>query len=194
MIKSEKICAELSARFDQLEKLMGDSFNRRDFYFAGGCIYSLWNGKEPKDYDIFCKNKRAMQKLEKWFREHKGVADIITKNAISMGNYQFVTRHIGAPREQVALFDFLHNCYWYDEGRLHALNGWSYLDDTTLHFNSARARDILNIMTRIPKFVSRGMTISQNEMLRILEEGTRPTRIMKERRYIRQRKNGRFLY
>ena len=98
-IKASEICAELSRRFDALEALIGPSFDRRDFYFAGGCIYSLWNNKKPKDFDIFCKNKRAIRALQKWFRRHKEAADIITGNAISMGEYQFVTRHIGPPHE-----------------------------------------------------------------------------------------------
>lgn len=190
----ELICKELSGRLDELEALFGNAFNRDDFYFAGGCIYSLWNDKEPKDYDIFCKNKAAVRRLQKWFRNHKGAANIITENAISMGKYQFITRHIGPPIEQVALFDFLHNCYWYDNGRLHALKGWEYLDDSNLHFNSDRARDILNIITRVPKFVSRGMEISQAEILDILERGTRPSKILGERRSIKKRRRGRSVY
>ncbi len=74
------------------------------------------------------------------------------------------------------------------------MKGWEYLDDSNLHFNSDRARDILNIITRVPKFVSRGMEISQAEILDILERGTRPSKILGERRSIKKRRRGRSVY
>lgn len=192
-MKREAIEKELERRFEGLEKLFGDAFRREDYYFAGGCIYSMWNDKQPNDYDVFCKNKYAIRRLKKWFRVHKK-ARIITDNAISMGKYQFVTKHIGSPEVEVGKFDFLHNCYWHEAGHLHALKGWEYLDSNSLHFNSDRARDILNIMTRVPKFVDRGMSVTQAELLDILERGTRPTKLFQERRSIKRRQSGRSVY
>lgn len=62
-----------------------------------------------------------------------------------MGKYQFVIKHIGQPDVEVAKFDFKHNCYYYDNTGFHDLYGFEYINDNKLHFNSDRARDILNV-------------------------------------------------
>lgn len=172
-----------------------DIFNVKDWYFAGGCIYSLWNGKEPKDYDIFPKNIEAVKKIRNYFckLENKNKVNCITKNAITIGNFQFIIKYIGKPENEVIKFDFKHNMFFYDlEKGLVNLVEWDYINTNDLYFNSERARDILNIMTRIPKFTDRGMKISQNEMLKILEKGTKPSKIFSERKTIKGRiKTGR---
>jgi hypothetical protein len=64
-LKISNVSAHLELKICELEKLFTDEyFNVNDFYVAGGCIYSLWNNKEPKDYDVFCKNKKAINKLK----------------------------------------------------------------------------------------------------------------------------------
>ena len=161
-------------------------FNFEDFYIAGGCIYSLWNGKEPKDYDLFCKNKKAAKRLLKFFEENRDKCNIITENAISMDKFQFVIVHIGKPEVEVGRFDFKHNMFFYDGNDLVALVDWEYLDSKKLVFNHTRARNVLNILSRIPKFLERDMEISQSEIYRILECGTRPTRIIGERASIKR--------
>jgi hypothetical protein len=129
-----------------------------------------------------------------WFKQHPGVADIITKNAISMGKFQFILLHIGEPEVEVGKFDFKHNMNYYDNGRLRTLSGYAYLNGNKLEFNSTRARDVLNIITRIPKFVERDMEISQKEILSILELGTRPRKVISERRTVKRRLSGRDKY
>lgn len=189
--KIHKVTNHLNEIINELRIIFTDEyFNIDDFYFAGGCIYSLWNDKEIKDYDIFCKNKKAINKLRKWFRKNKDEADFITKNAISMGKYQFVLKFIGQPNVEVGKFDFKHNMCYYDNYKLTALSGYEYLESNKLEFNSTRARDVLNIITRIPKFIERGMEISQLEILNILENGTRPTKYFSERSKIKQRQSG----
>lgn len=118
--KKEIISEHLSKQVTYLENLFGKTlFNFKDFYFAGGCIYSIWNGQEPKDYDVFCKSKKAIRKLQKYFKSNPSLANIVTNNAITMGKFQFITKHIGAPETEISKFDFLHNCYWYDTDGLH---------------------------------------------------------------------------
>lgn len=191
--KSKIVSQHLNSVLNDIRKIIPEEyFNFNDWYFAGGCIYSLWNNKEIKDYDLFCKNKSAVNKLRKYFRLHKDKTDFITKNAISVGKYQFVIRNIGLPEVEVSKFDFKHNMFYYDKGELHNATDWEYLSSNKLEFNTERARDVLNIMTRIPKFVERGMEISQAEMLNILEIGTRPTKIFKERKMIKNRQSGRY--
>ena len=84
--------------------------------------------------------------------------------------------------------------FYYDISGLHNLVEWEHLSSNQLKFNSARARDVLNIITRIPKFIDREMEISQKEILDILELGTRPTKIFRERRGIKQRRSGKAKY
>lgn len=169
-------------------------FNLQDFYFAGGCLYCIWNDKEVKDYDIFCTNKAAIRKLKRYFKDHPELVNCKTNNAYTVGKYQFIIKHVGASDVEVGKFDFRHNCYWYDSLGVHSLYGWDDIGSKELKFNSTRARDVLNIVTRIPKFVERGMEISQKEILDILELGTRPTKYFSERRTIKQRRNGRSRY
>jgi len=193
--KRQLVIAALNEIIAELKKLLPeDVFDFKDFYFAGGCCYSIWHNKEPKDYDIFCKNKKAIKKLKKYFDDNKNKADIITKNAISMGKYQFVIKHIGNPNIEVAKFDFKHNMAYYDGNNLVAVSDWQYINSNKLVFNSKRARDVLNIISRIPKFCNRGMEISQSEIFDILEMGTRPTKIFSERANIKKSRRGKRRY
>lgn len=166
------------------------AFNLSDFYFAGGCIYSLWNGRDIHDYDIFCRRKEPLKRLIAYLEKNPHLVNCRTKNAITCGKLQFVTRHIGEPQVEVAKFDFLHNCFYFDASGLHAVFGWEQLDSTKLVFNAKRSRDVLNILTRIPKFLKRGMEIDQANMLEILERGTKPQRFFHERGQILKRRRG----
>jgi hypothetical protein len=179
---------------NDIQQRLGAAFDFNDYYFAGGCCYCLWNDKEIKDYDIFCKSQKAIRKLKSFFKANPQLADNISKNAITMGKYQFVTKHIGQPEIEVAKFDFKHNLVYFDSTGVHALTSWDDIESNTLLANTDRARDVLNIVTRIPKFVERGMDISQKEIVDILERGTRPTKYFSERRYIKARASGRSRY
>lgn len=132
--------------------------------------------------------------MKKWFKKHKDQCDIVTSNAVSKGKWQFVIRNVGKPEIEVAKYDFRHNMFFFDKGKLHNCTDWKHLDSNNLEFNSERGRDILNIMTRVPKFVERGMEVSQHELLSILEKGTRPTKIFKERSTIKKRLSGKDHY
>lgn len=181
---------------DELNRIIADIrakipfFNLTDYYFAGGCIYSLWNNKEVKDYDIFCANNKAKQHITTYLNLHPELINCKTENAYTVGKYQFVIKHIGKPEDEVAKFDFKHNGYFYNNKGIQTVFGWDYIDSNELKFNDERARDVLNIVTRIPKFVKRGMEISQNEILNILEKGTRPLSYFSERKTIKKRRKG----
>ena len=67
----EKVKIALAEIVKDIElKLPKSVFNFNDFYIAGGCIYSIWNNNKPKDYDIFCKNKAALAKIQQYFKEN----------------------------------------------------------------------------------------------------------------------------
>lgn len=193
--KKLHIVNHLNGVKDKLIMDIGRSLNWNDFYFAGGCLYCLWNGKPIRDYDIFFKNKMAVRKIVRYFEKHRDRVGHWSDKAITMGNFQFIIGHCGKPDKEVACFDFKHNCYWYDKKGLHSLDGcWDYIGSNEMIFNDGRAEDILNIMTRIPKFTERGMTIKKDTMDQILEAGTAPGRVRKERKYIRNRRSGRSRY
>ena len=171
-----------------------DIFNMKDFYFAGGCIYCLWNNKPVKDYDIFCRNKAALKKLKLHFKKNRHLVNYWSNNAITVGKYQFVILHVGAPEDEVAKFDFKHNCYYYDGKSIHSIFGWEHITTNQLIFNDERARDLFTIIGRIPKFLERGMTISQMDVLNILEVCTRLPRVFRERASLLAARRGKGRY
>jgi hypothetical protein len=188
--KIEYIKCVLNAAIEELQKkLPREAFDFKDFYIAGGCIYSLYNKKGPKDYDIFCRNKPAMKRLLEYFKQPGAPHHINTPYVIEMGKYQFITKYIGNPVTEVGKFDFCHNMFYYNGYDIINLVPWEHLNSNKLTFNAGRPRDILNILARIPKFVKRGMEISQQEIYDIIEYGTRPTKIINERRYIIKRRD-----
>jgi len=194
-VKKSKVETALSKVVSDINSIIPiEYFNIKNWYFAGGCLYSIWNDREIKDYDLFCRNVNAIKKLRKWFRQNKDKSEIITKNAISMDKYQFVVKYVGDPEVEVAKFDFLHNMFYFDGISIHNVTDWDHIESNKLEFNSDRARDVLNILTRIPKFINRGMDISQKEILDIIEMGTRPTKIIRERRSIKKIRSGKGIY
>lgn len=193
--KRDIVINHLKEKILELETLIPkEIFDFNDFYFAGGCIYSLWHNKDPKDYDLFCKKRKSAAKLLAYCKEHKDKVNIITQNAISMGKYQFIIKHIGKPDVQVKMFDFKHNMFYFDNSGLKTVSDWKYIDSNKLEFNRDRARDVLNTISRIPKFVGRGMEISQSEIFDILEMGTRPSKIFGERKSIKKSRRGKSCY
>ena len=186
----EKVKATLSDIIKDIElKLPKSVFNFKDFYIAGGCIYSIWNGKKPKDYDIFCKNKEALAKVKQYFKENS--CNYISENAITYGKYQFVTKWYGDAETEVGKFDFKHNMFYYDSEGLHNLVDWDFLNSYKLVFNKLRARDVASILTRIHKFVARGMEIGLDESAEMLDVITSPKNYIKERISIKRMKSKR---
>ena len=160
----------------------------RHSYFAGGCVYSLYNGQKPKDYDLFLDSDEAVEKLNA--ADIEG-GDFKSEYALSLGLYQIVTRFVGAPEEVVAEFDFMHNMFFFRDGKIQNVAPWKYLNTKKLIFNRARARDICGAIMRVPKFVARGMTISKYEMavmLNLLDKGQFDSR---ERAIVHKFKNPR---
>lgn len=163
----------------------------REAYISGGCIYSLYNDKEPKDFDFFVESETFVKKLRNFFMSlivyetyndgqtkdkkiyivhYNGERVVVTKNAISIGKYQIITKFFGKPEVVVGQFDFMHNTYWHDNDGVHAWNQWDFLDSTQLIYNEERARDISGTIMRVSRFVARGMTITNAEMAKMLRK------------------------
>ena len=183
--KVEKTLSEIIKDIEL--KLPQSVFNFDDYYIAGGCIYSIWNDSKPKDYDIFCKNKTALAKVQQYFKENS--CNFTSENAITYGKYQFVTKWYGYAETEVGKFDFKHNMFYYDSEGLHNLVDWDYLNSNKLVFNKLRARDVASILTRIPKFVARGMEIDLEESAEILDVVTKPSNYIREKISIKRMKS-----
>ena len=168
-------------------KIPKEIFNFDDFYIAGGCIYSIWNNKTPNDYDLFCKNKKAINKIKAYFKEKP--CNFVSDNAITYGKYQFITKWYGDPITEVSKFDFKHNMFYYDSKGVHNIVDWSYLNSKKLVFNNLRARDVASVVTRIPKFISRGMELSKSECACMLDVLTSPKNYIKEKVSIKRIKS-----
>ncbi|MCY9592357.1 hypothetical protein PC41400_14955 [Paenibacillus chitinolyticus] len=176
-------------RLDLEKKILAElmpSHLRLDFlkhsYIAGGCIYSIYQSQEPKDYDFFLTDESFASQLRKHFLEKesgyhgKEVSGgmyldyplTITENAISIGRYQIITRWIGQPKEVVKEFDFRHLQFYYVGNGIETVTQYDFLDSRDLKYNEDRARDICGSVFRSSKFVARGMKISQKEMAKML--------------------------
>jgi len=158
-----------------------------NFYFAGGCIYSLYNDKIPNDYDVFVYTDELKDYIISFFTKyvteykHGGIClgyyngNKITKTkyAISIGNkFQIITKYVGLPQGVVGEFDFKHNMYYYkihtNTIDYHASINLRYLTTEEMFFNNTRSRDLCGVILRLPKFIGRGMTINKKEIAKIL--------------------------
>lgn len=179
----------LEFHHEQLIQLLPE-YLQSDFemesYIAGGCIYTMCNNYEFKDIDFFIRTKGLKDKLlqyfktldglrielcdsqQLWYGKWKGYELVITNNAISIGDYQIVLKDIGNPESVVGQFDFHHNMFYIENGRLKRLVPLSALEGNELIYNEERARDIVGTIMRVPKFISRGMNIKHRQMAKIL--------------------------
>lgn len=164
----------------------------KEGYISGGCIYSLYNDKEPKDYDFFVQSASLAERLREFFLglvihdsisddeepkvkniyivHYKGNRIVITKNAISIGKYQIITKFIGAPNEVVSEFDFKHNMFYHQDDKIETLSDWDFLENNAIVYNEQRARDISGTIIRVPRFIARGMTVTNAEMSKMLRK------------------------
>lgn len=103
------------------------------YFVSGGCIASLIQGEQPKDYDIYFfsediaapiinlyKNDPSYQnEVAVYDEKYRDVitADkrLITENAITLKNgLQLITKHYGEPDDVRNTFDFIHCKPYYD--------------------------------------------------------------------------------
>ena len=197
-ILEQDICEHLCHEFEKfLSKIEDEKLRhliREKAYFAGGCIYSLRNGREVKDYDLFLKDTEIIEDLKKldcW--------SYISEYALSIGKYQVVVKYFGEPDLCVGQFDFKHNMHYYIPGESKIrcaymeeldeepeIDDFKYLETNELVFNENRARDIEGVFLRIKKFTDRGMIISKQTKKKIKQRTTK--RAVKK--YARTRKRG----
>ncbi|WP_372011415.1 hypothetical protein NBRC13296_12715 [Paenibacillus chitinolyticus] len=183
-VKLNYITKRLIFERKQLIDLLPEKFKKQfeeQSYIAGGCIYSIYQCQEPKDYDFFLKDESFVRELREHFLDesgyhgkeisggvYRGYPLTITENAISIGKYQIITRWIGQPEEVVKEFDFKHLQFYHAGNEIETVTQFDFLDSKELKYNEDRARDICGSVFRSSKFVARGMKISQKEMAKML--------------------------
>lgn len=165
-------------------------------YFAGGCIYSLANNLQPKDYDLFLVDNSLVDKLKQL-----DIWNYTSEYALTLGKYQIITKYYGEPYDCVGQFDFKHNMYYYKPFTGHIISAneeelekqfdcYNFLHTNELIFNENRARDIEGVFLRIGKFVARGMIISKQTKKEIKKRTTKKSL----REYKKSRKSNRNYY
>jgi len=169
-----------------LINLMPEQFKQKikeNAFICGGCIYSLYNNQEPKDYDFFLRDKQLAQDLMDYFKsldlqpyknllqgKYKGLHLMVSKYAISIGKYQIIVKYIGEPVEIVEQFDFKHNQFYFENKNVQPVADWEFLDTKRISFNEDKARDICGVILRLPKFVKRGMIVTKKEIAKMLNK------------------------
>lgn len=139
-------------------------------FFGGGCIYSTYHKQEPKDYDIFCEDERVLYELKEYLIKNK-IAEMVTDNAVSFygGKFQLVTKFHGEMMSVIEQFDFKHNMFSFRNNHIYTAIGYQWLDTVYIRFNDKRTRDVSSSITRVPKFVARGMVCTRKEMAKMIE-------------------------
>lgn len=211
-----EICRHLDLRFDEfLQKIECSELKSaliQKAYFAGGCIYCLFNDKPVKDYDIFLRDDSCIEHLKKL-----AIWSYVSEYALTCGKFQVVIKYFGEPEDCVGQFDFKHNMHYYvpnsqkiqcayedelldespfDDCMDDYRDDYSHFDDfkylrtNELFFNENRARDIEGVMLRVKKFTDRGMTISK-ETKKKIKKRTTPKKV---KQYKKSRRGGRSYY
>lgn len=163
---------EVKLEFLELFESRHREYISRHTYFAGGCIYSLYNNKPVNDYDVFCDDLEAVNFICKNISESIVVFE--TKNAVTIKekthdlDFQIIKKYYGEPDEVVGQFDFYHNHFAFIGGKVISFYNWRYLETTKLCFNATRARDVANVILRIPKFIKKGFTLYKSDHAEIL--------------------------
>lgn len=154
-------------------------FNRSDhFYISGGAIASMLNKEVPKDFDVYCRDRRIgnairelltqqytpeIKEVDEKYREvdcWKIPGKMVTEKSITMeNNMSFIVMHYGEPSEIKATFDFLHCTPHYDiaEDKLYISRAqYDSIKSKTLVVNNPD-RVVLH---RLEKFTTRGWDTS----------------------------------
>lgn len=192
----EEICKHLDGKLEEFllkfDEVLRNKLKEK-LYFAGGCIYSLANSQEPRDYDLFMTDLSLMNELV-----NLDIWKFVSDYALSVGKFQIVHKYYGEPSYCVGQFDFLHNMHYYipfsnkirnaytEEDEEKEFEDFEYLRTNELIFNEKRARDIEGVFLRIEKFVSRGFKISKQTIKNIKSRTTRKS----VRQYKKQRCSG----
>jgi hypothetical protein len=185
-MKEEQIKKHLNSIINDLTMNVLDT-SLRDLiknyaFFAGGCFKSLIYDEAVNDYDLYFISKDAATKFLKGCEESKKSTfpafdntnlnlECITDNAVTLKlndkTIQFIHRSFGDPESVVGQFDFYH-CMNYYNPKLneYQLFGQEFIDSKQLVYNKNNTQPVSSLK-RMIKFTRQGMTISDEELLKI---------------------------
>lgn len=177
-----------------LLELYGKDLPLHHAFFAGGCIRDIILEEPIKDYDIYFESQEDVDRVKKYFNqliENTENFEILSmadqqspyiKITIA-GNYnvyvkyenkwiiiQFITLIYGSPRDVVRQFDFTIN-----------MNYFTFASEDLIVSTKPNNKELIpghniyfpiHALCRIPKFLKRGYTISNNNLLQLAEVAT----------------------
>jgi hypothetical protein len=128
----------------------------RSYFVSGGCIASLLQDEEPKDYDVYFRDSNLLGNIkvdiektkpndvavyEEKYREVTSLTGpLITENAITLKNkIQLILKHTGEPDDIRGTFDFVHCMPYWDSSdrKLHiSKQQYDLIMQKMLHINN----------------------------------------------------------
>lgn len=139
-------------------------------YFAGGAFASMILGHEPRDWDIFIRDKNALERVKAWLLDQPHMVKAATDRAITLrGGYQVITCRWGDPEYMTnKVFDFQHTRGYYTFSNA---RGGSNLHIPREVYLACKYKRLLPLRSvdkldqyRIDKFEARGWTLDQGEL------------------------------
>lgn len=175
-----------------LLELYGKDLPLHHAFFAGGCIRDIILEEPIKDYDIYFESQEDVDRVKKYFDDQM-TEDFETLSSItnqkphikvtSAGNYnayikyqdqwiiiQFITLVYGIPSDVVRQFDFTIN-----------MNYFTFASEELVVSTIPETKELIpgdniyypiHALCRVPKFLKRGYTISNYNLLKLAEAAT----------------------
>lgn len=148
-------------------------------YITGGCIPSMITDQWVNDYDIYFKDKESAENIKQYFTDNKESYNknrdkykckLITDNAINLDNkIQLITKWYGSPEQVTNNFDWAHIKSWYNcNSKLIVMcnDVYQLLVEKELKYTGSQYP--LSSLFRLKKYLAKGWTISNNDILRIV--------------------------
>jgi len=109
-----------------------NSLTGLDYYFYGGCIRDLYQGKLPNDYDIGCKTLEDLQALIERLKELGWVLEMETAYGLKFKYLNNIidlsTADLMEPVEKISKFDFTINSIAYTSENICMFHNTSFKD------------------------------------------------------------------
>jgi hypothetical protein len=149
-------------------------------FIAGGSIASLFNGENPRDYDIFASDSRTAEVFRNYFLgipARERLAAVKAANLFEIGAHgiffpdsriHFVTSYFGSPFQVIGNFDFIHTEGFYLDGL--AVGDYTKKCIESRQLVYTNSKNPIGSFMRLFKFVERGWSCQGSQVRRILSD------------------------
>lgn len=185
---------KLNTKHNELLRLINDDEIRKIInekgFISGGAIANLIADEEINDYDYHFTDKESLDKIYDYFdsqvgvvihhkdgvkgakayKSYRGNTVIITDNAITLNEFQFILKDYGEPEDVVSKFDFVHCMGYYipkDNELVVEYDTYVHCKAKSLRFNKMSDTPVTSFY-RYVKFVERGWKSFRNEESKLL--------------------------